>query len=146
MSLRFMQHLCLFAVVAACGLAGCATPGVTYARAHPELSPIQRQIIITGRIPGGATAAGMTMEQVKVAVGNPRQREQLNGGEVWLYVHERFLDINPRDDAGAAFGSGPNSQRNFTETANLGPRPSVVEKARVFFHGDRVTQVQLTRE
>lgn len=141
-----MNHLWLFALVAAFGFAGCATPGATYAKAHPKLSPVHRQIIITGRIPGGATAAGMTMEQVKVAVGNPRQHEQLNGGEVWLYMHERFLDISPRDDVGAVFGSGPNSQRNFTETANLGPRPSVVEKARVFFHGDRVTQVQLTRE
>lgn len=141
-----MKHLCLVAVIAVGGFTGCATPGATYAKAHPELSPIHRQIITTGRIPGGATAAGMTMEQVKVAVGNPTQREQLNGGEVWLYVYERFLDIDPRDAASTAFSSGPNSQRNFTETANLGPRPSVVEKARVFFHGDRVTQVQLTRE
>ncbi len=101
---------------------------------------------MTGKIPGGVSAAGMTMEQVKAAVGNPRQREQLTGGEVWTYVHERYLDISPRDDAGATFGSGPNSQRNFTETANLGPRPAVIEKARVFFRGDRVTQVQLTRE
>lgn len=136
----------LFGVLAVSGFAGCSTPGAMYVKAHPELSPVHRQIITTGRIPGGTTAAGMTMEQVTAAVGNPRQREQLNGGEVWLYVHERFLDISPRDSAGAAFSSGPNSQRNFTETANLGPRPSVVEKARVFFRGDRVTQVQLTRE
>ena len=107
---------------------------------------MHRQILMSGKIPGGVAAAGMTMEQVKMAVGNPRQREPLNGGEVWIFVHERFVDISPRDDAGAAFSSGPNSQRNFTETANLGPRPSVIEKARVFFRGDRVTQVQITRE
>jgi outer membrane protein assembly factor BamE (lipoprotein component of BamABCDE complex) len=146
MSLRLVRNLSLSAVVAAFGLAGCATPGATYVKAHPELSPVHRQIILTGRIPGGATAAGMTMEQVQAAVGSPRQREPLNGGEVWLYVHERFLDVSPRDDAGSALSSGSNTQRNFTETANLGPRPSVIEKARVFFRGNRVTQVQLTRE
>ena len=141
-----MKHLWWFAALAVVGFAGCATPGARYAKAHPELSAAHRQIITTGRIPGGTAAAGMTREQVQAAVGNPRQREPLNGGEVWLYEHERFMDISPRDDAGAAFSSGPNSQRNFTETANLRPRPSVVEKARVFFRGDRVTQVQLTRE
>ena len=141
-----MKTFWLLAGIAISCLAGCASPGATYARAHPELSPMHRQILMSGKIPGGVAAAGMTMEQVKVAVGNPRQREPLNGGEVWIFVHERFVDISPRDDAGAAFSSGPNSQRNFTETANLGPRPSVIEKARVFFRGDRVTQVQITRE
>lgn len=105
---------------------------------------MHRQILSTGKIPGGMAAAGMTMEQVKLALGNAREHESLNGGEAWVYVHQRFLDISPRDDAGAAYGTGPNNQRNFTETANLGPRPSVIEKARVFFRGDRVTQVQLT--
>ena len=141
-----MKSIWLLALSTVFCLPGCSTSGATYAKAHPELSPIHRQILMTGRIPGGVAAEGMTMEQVRAAVGNPRQREQLSGGEVWSYVHERFPDISPRDDAGAVFGSGPNSQRNFTETANLGPRPSVVEKARVFFRGERVTQVQLARE
>ncbi len=141
-----MKHFFLFAAAVIFTIAGCATPGANYVKAHPELSAMHKQILTTGKIPGGAAAAGLTMEQVKLAVGNPSQREQISGGEAWTYVHERFLDISPRDDAGAAYGSGANGQRNFTETANLGPRPSVVEKARVFFRGDRVTQVQLTRE
>ena len=145
MSRAFLIFACSVALAVA-GLTGCASPGAAYAKAHPDLPPIHRQILTTGRIPGGNAAAGMTMEQVKAAVGNPSHREQLTGGEVWTYVHERYLDISPRDDAGANFGSGPNSQRNFTETANLGPRPAVIEKARVFFRGDRVSQVQITRD
>jgi outer membrane protein assembly factor BamE (lipoprotein component of BamABCDE complex) len=141
-----MKQIGLFALSVAACLAACSTPAASYAKAHPELSPMHRQILVTGRIPGGAAAAGLTMEQVKLAVGSPRQRERLNDGEVWVYVHERHLDISPRDDPSTVYGWAPNSQRNFTETAVLGPRRSVVEKARVFFRGDRVTQVQITRE
>ncbi|MEO6739310.1 MAG: hypothetical protein ABIP20_03600 [Chthoniobacteraceae bacterium] len=77
-----MKSIRLLALAAIFCLPGCSAPGATYAKAHPELSPVHRQILVTGRIPGGVAAAGMTMEQVKVAVGNPRQREQLSGGEV----------------------------------------------------------------
>ncbi len=96
-------------------------------------------------IPGGMAAEGMTKEQVRLAVGNPKRLEQTAAGDVWVYVHERFLDVSPADDPSAAYGSGPNAQRNFTETANLGPRPSVHEVAKVFFRGDRVTHVQIGR-
>ena len=89
---------------------------------------------------------GMTKEQVKLAVGDPKRLQQTGAGDVWVYVHERFLDVSPADDPGAAYGTGPNAQRNFTETANLGPRPSVRETARVFFRGDRATHVQIGRE
>jgi len=134
------------ALVAISCLGGCASPRVAYAKAHPELSPTHRQILISGKIPGGMAAAGMTKDQVKLAVGNPKQLEQTSAGDVWVYVHERFLDVSPSDDPGQAYGSGPNAQRNFTETTNLGPRPSVREIARVFFRGDRVTHVQIGRE
>ena len=105
-----------------------------------------RQILSTGKIPGGAAVAGMTKEQVKLAVGSPKRTEQAGAGEAWLYVHQRFLDTSPREDADAAFDTGPDRQRNFTETAHLGPRPSVIEKATVFFRGDRATHVVIGRE
>ncbi len=136
----------LLAAAAISCLAGCASPGVAYAKSHPELPPAHRQILLSGKIPGGIAVAGMSKEQVDLAVGSPKRLEQTAGGEVWVYVHERFLDISPADAPGAAYGTGPNAQRNFTETANLGPRPSVRETARVFFRGDRATHVQIGRE
>ena len=145
-AMKALHIIAVLAMSAVLCLPGCSTPGAAYAREHPELSPVHRQILVTGRIPGGVAAEGMTKEQVKAAVGNPRQREPVDGGEVWIFMHERSLDVSPRDDAGVAFGSGPDRQRNFTETASLGPRPAVIEKARVFFRGDRVAQVQITQE
>ena len=137
----------LIAAAAILHLAGCASsPRIAYAKAHPELAPAHRQILLSGKIPGGMAAEGMTKEQVKLAVGSPKRLEQAGTGDVWVYVHERFLDISPADASGAAYGTGPNAQRNFTETANLGPRPSVRETARVFFRGDRATHVQIGRE
>ena len=125
----------LIAAAAILHLAGCASsPRIAYVKAHPELSPAHRQILLSGKIPGGMAAEGMTKDQVKLAVGSPKRLEQTGTGDVWVYVHERFLDISL------------NAQRNFTETANLGPRPSVRETARVFFRGDRATHVQIGRE
>lgn len=88
----------------------------------------------------------MTKEQVRLAAGNPARVEKMNAEEVWVYVHERFLDIDPHDDPSAKFGSGPNNQRNFTETANLGPRPVINEVKAIFFKGDRATHTQISQE
>ena len=145
-TLKLRGIIAAFAAVAISCLVGCASPRTAYAKAHPELSPTHRQILMTGKIPGGMAVGGMTKEQVKLAVGNPKRLEQTPAGDVWVYVHERFLDISPADAPGAAYGTGPNAQRNFTETTNLGPRPSVRETARVFFRGDRATHVQIGRE
>ena len=141
-----MQLPAFIAAVALSCLAGCAGPRVAYAKSHPELSPAHRQILLSGKIPAGMAASGMTKEQVKLAVGSPKRLEQTPAGDVWAYVHERFLDVSPADDPGTAYGTGPNAQRNFTETANLGPRPSVKEVARVYFRGDHATHVQIGRE
>lgn len=146
MILTLMKSIRFLAVSAILTLAGCATRGAAYAKAHPEISPTHRQILITGKIPGGTAAAGMTKEQVRLAVGSPKRIKQASTGEAWVYVHQRFLDVSPRDETDAAFGAGPDRQRNFTETAHLGPRPSVTEKATVFFRGDRATHVVIGRE
>ena len=68
--------------------------------------------------------SGMTKEQVKLAVGNPKRLEQTAAGDVWVYIHERFLDVSPADDPGAAYGTGPNAQRNFHRDGK--PRPKAI--------------------
>jgi len=141
-----MKAVHCIAVLFTCCLTGCSTPGSAYAKAHPELSPAHRQILLTGTIPGGLAVEGMTKEQVRLAIGNPTRLEKYNGQDVWIYVHQRFVDISPADDPHEQYNTGSNNQRNFTETANLGVRPSVNEVTTVFFNGERATQAQISRE
>lgn len=82
----------------------------------------------------------------RLAMGDPARLEKSNGEEVWVYVRQTFLDVGPGEDPGSPYGSGPNDQRNFTETASLGPRPSVNEVTGIFFRGDVATHAQITRE
>ena len=46
MMLRLSVHLLAFA-----SLAGCANPGQTYAKSHPELPAAHQQILARGKIP-----------------------------------------------------------------------------------------------
>ena len=125
---------------------GCSTPGSQYAKAHPELPPAHRQILATGEIPGGIAVEGMTKAQIRLAKGNPNRSEMLNGQDVWAYIHNRFTDILPADDSGPKFGSGSSNQKNFTETANSGVRPTINEVTSIFFNGDRATHAQISQE
>ena len=141
-----MKAVCFLSVLGIFCFSGCATPGSQYARAHPELSAAHREILSNGTIPGGSAVEGMTKDQVRLAVGNPTRVEKFNGRDVWIYVHQRFVDVSPGEDRGSAFSSGSNNQRNFTETAHLGPRTSFNEVTTIFFDGDRATHTQITRE
>ena len=117
-----MKSPCFAALLALSCLSGCSTPGATYARAHPELSPAHRQILKEGKVPGGGAVEGMTQEQVRLAIGNPSTFEKINGEDAWIYPHERLLEIGTRTD--------------FTATAE--------EKMTIFFRGDRAAYAQIT--
>lgn len=135
----------LAALAIAC-FSGCSTPGSQYAKAHPELSRAHRTILTTGIIPGGGDVGGMSKGLIRLAAGDPARVEKVNGGDVWVYVRERLMDMSPGDDPHAQFGSGPNKQRNFTETAQLGPRPMIKEVTSIFFQGDRATHAAISQE
>ena len=141
-----MKAACLIASLAIACLSGCSTPGSQYAKAHPELSAVQRQILISGEIPGGNAVEGMTKEQVRLAVGNPTSVEKINGQDIWVYVREKSLETSPANDPSNIYGSGPNKQQNFTETAIIGPQPIIIEAKGVFFKGDRATITQIRRQ
>lgn len=117
-----MKSLWLVALLALSCLSGCSTPGATYAKAHPELLPTHRQILIDGKVPGGGAVEGMTQEQVRLAIGNPATFEKINGEDAWIYPHERLREISTRDD--------------FISPAD--------EKMTIFFHGDRAEYAQIT--
>ena len=117
-----MKSIVVTFLFAAFFVAGCSTQGSSYAKSHPELSPLHRQILTTGEIMGGNAVDGMTKEQVELAMGSPTTLEKIDGQDAWIYVHPRFVDVRLRDNAGANFGSGADSHRKFAGNANRGLR------------------------
>src|SRR5580704_15762741 len=84
----------LLLATVACALAGCATPSQTYAKQHPELPAAQLQILKTGKIPDGTAVAGMTQEQVKLAMGiEPAQYTKIDGLDAWVYVQKKLSTV-----------------------------------------------------
>jgi hypothetical protein len=135
----------LILAVIACGLAGCATPGQTYAQQHPELPAAQLQILKTGKIPDGTAVAGMTQEQVKLAMGiEPAQYTKVDGQDAWVYVQKKLsasgftaanqMDSNRRDNR---------SQHPMGEGESHAPEDQVQIKTTVYFQGDRATHADV---
>jgi outer membrane protein assembly factor BamE (lipoprotein component of BamABCDE complex) len=66
---------------------GCQTPpGVKYAKQHPELTPQQRTIFTEKKVTDINAVAGLTKEQIRIALGEPTQFDHQEGSEVWIYV------------------------------------------------------------
>jgi outer membrane protein assembly factor BamE (lipoprotein component of BamABCDE complex) len=131
-----MKTICFIVVVAVFCVSGCSSPGSQYAKAHPELSPTHRNILITGRIPGGDAVEGMTKEQVKLAMGNPTKSETVNGQDVWIYVN----------DTGFSFVA--DNQSNLTSSpshADPGSRLLTTETMTIYFQGDHATVTRISQ-
>jgi hypothetical protein len=71
-----------------CLFAACVNPARTYVTQHSELSPEQRKILLAGKIPDGDAVAGMTKEQVRLAMGaDPDQFTKIDGQDAWVYLY-----------------------------------------------------------
>ena len=131
-----MKTACVITFFALFCLSACSTVGSEYAKAHPALTQAQRQILINGKIPGGLAVDGMTKEQVRLAIGNPVSVERYNGGEAWIYLHEKMSGNTPPGQETAS-RPGPDA---------MGPRHRKNEKTTIFFQGDRATHTQISEE
>ena len=128
-------------------LTGCANPGQSYANKHPELSAAHRQILTRGSIPGGDAVAGMSREQVKLAMGgDPATFDKINGEDAWVYVHKKMVGNSSFDGGERPGNSRMETDHSFSQTENLGPRLDVDVKTTVFFQGDRATHAQVGEE
>jgi outer membrane protein assembly factor BamE (lipoprotein component of BamABCDE complex) len=133
-----------------CGfLQGCASPASTYAGKHPELSAEQRKILTTGKIPAGGEVAGMTREQVRLAMGSdPAQFTKIEGNDAWVYVREKdpgavqlggFADTHPSGAGSGAYGSQvPDFPEPGTEKRNV--------RTTILFQGDRAIRAEVSEE
>ena len=141
-----MKPLLLILLAAVASLAGCANPGSSYAAKHPELSPAHRQILLRAKIPSGDAVAGMTREQVKLAMGSdPTTFDKIGAEDVWIYVRKKGVGRGSFDDERSG-SSSMGSSLSFTESADFSPRVDVDLKTTIFFQGDRATHAQTTDE
>jgi len=92
-----------------------------------------------GKIPGGDAVAGMTKEQVKLAMGSPATFDKINGEDVWIYVGERPSETNSLYSP----PSSMDSHRSFTETSDFAAFYTKVRTA-IHFKGDRAVYAQIT--
>ncbi len=137
-----------FAVLLSLGvLTSCANQGQSYLKAHPELSPAHRQIFVRGEIPSGDAVAGLTREQIKLAMGrDPATFDKANGEDVWVYSRKQMVG-NSSFDGNARGGSARmENDHSFSPTEDLGPRMDVEVKTSIYFQGDRATHAQVTEE
>ncbi len=140
--MKYLVPFLLAAVAAAFG--GCATPAQTYAKQHPELTPEQVQIFNTGRIPDGTAVAGMTQEQVKIAmVVEPVQYTKVDGQDAWIYVQKKLsaggiTPIDPTIDR-----RDKRSRESLMDSESHAPSDQPLIKTTVYFQGDRATRADV---
>jgi hypothetical protein len=140
-----MKFTIYFLTVAlACALIGCASRGQTYAQQHPELSAAQRQIFATGKIPDGAAVAGMTREQVQLAMGmDPAQYTKIDGQDAWVFVSKKLSPM-PLTTTRADFQGPDNRNRSLMdEPDNQAPQNQAQTKTTVIFSGERAVRADV---
>lgn len=144
--MNFTRPLLLLAALA---LAGCANARQTYVSKHPELSPAQRQLFVSGKIPPGDAVAGLTRDQVALVMGgDPSSYDKSEGEDVWVFRKDKPVEKSPDEAPPSASNAS-----NFNDVPQLqspdsgsysGPDAVVVTK--VFFKGDRATHAQRYEE
>ncbi len=145
--------LSLFAAVAI--LAGCTTPAQTYAGKHSELSSEHRRILLTGKIPDGAAVAGMTREQVRLAMGvDPTQFTKLDNMDAWVFEKEQSISVEDFDEQARHERSQSNQVGSGSGSSWLDREPSngynaPVEKGNVrttvLFNGDHAVRAEVEK-
>lgn len=144
------RSLLAFAVVC---LAGCVSLRAAYVKAHPELSTAHRDILLVGKVPEGDAAAGMTKEQVRLAMGSdPAQFTTVDGVDAWVYFTERGGDkASPEKPAHSGKGSAHSGGKFADQAKSDATTSSGTEsgggktETTIFFNGDRATRVSVTR-
>jgi hypothetical protein len=136
-TIPFVALLIVFA------LCGCGTVGEKYVSQHPELSPEHQAILKTGKVPDGTAIAGMTREQVQLAMGiDPTQYTKIDGQDAWVYVRKRLA-------ASSLSTSVPELDRRDSRNRSDLPedRPSSQDqgfiKTTIFFQGEVATRAEV---
>jgi outer membrane protein assembly factor BamE (lipoprotein component of BamABCDE complex) len=136
-------------IFAALGLlAACTNEGQTYVKSHPELNPVQRKMIITGKIPNGTAVAGLTRDQIRLAMGvDPYTIDRQGDEDVWVFTHKKAVASDPAFAETAASGALDKEHGySETDTEQKTPRIDVDVKTSVYFQGNIATHAQTVEE
>jgi len=134
--------------IALCLLAACTNEGQTYAKNHPELTPAQRRIMATGQIPDGTAVAGLTRDQIRIAMGSdPATFDRVGDEDAWVFSHKKAIAKNP-EFANAPSDSVLDRSHGYseTDTDQNAPRVDVDVKTTVFFNGNIATHAHTSEE
>lgn len=146
MTLPFFQGFRLpLCLVTVCLLAACASTAQTYAKQHPELPAAHAEILNTGKVPDGTAIAGMTREQVTLALGEPTQYTKVDGHDAWVYVRRRLgtNGISAANDP-AFDHRDVRSQHSIAEAeGSHAPEDQQPVKTTVHFDGDKATRAEV---
>ncbi|MEP6668783.1 MAG: hypothetical protein ABJF10_06510 [Chthoniobacter sp.] len=132
-------------LAATLALAGCASPAQTYAQQHPELSAKQLEILNTGKIPDGDAVAGMTREQIQLAMHQePTQYTKVDGQDAWVYVVKKLSAMNLTMANDATFNRQDNrSRHSLAEEENHAPNDQPTTRTTVYFQGNVATRAEV---
>ena len=142
------NSISLFALLTLGLLSGCANPGQSYASKHPELSATHRQILATGKVPSGDAIAGMTGEQVKLAMGGyPAVFDKVGGENAWVYVHRKTVTAKPDEDVTMKPNSGRHGKKNKSPESGRAETGKAVDvKTTIFFVKDVATHAEYSED
>lgn len=127
---------------------GCETPGHAYVKQHPELTPQQQKIFLTKRIIDPTSVAGLTRDQIHIALGEPTQLEKIEGADAWIYIRpksDQYMHpfIGPGGSSVGSAGAGmagqaPGIPTEKTEQGTL--------RTTIFFDGDHAVRAEIENE
>jgi outer membrane protein assembly factor BamE (lipoprotein component of BamABCDE complex) len=131
-------------LLAACLISGCGTPGQVYAKQHPDLSPAHLQILKTGKVPDGDAIAGMTREQVQIAMGvEPAQYTKVDGHDAWIYVRKNLVATPLTTNSTPEIDRQDNrSKGSLLDTPNQAPQNQEQMRTTVYFDGNVATRAE----
>jgi len=125
---------------------GCQNPGADYVKQHPELSPEQRQIFVEKKVTDVRAVAGLTKEQIRVALGEPTQFDNIEGDEAWIYIKSKSGGSGPAaqlHNAGQAAGTELGGMAP-AQGGGGGSAGSI--RTTIFFDGNQATRATIAQE
>jgi hypothetical protein len=122
---------------------GCqSSPGRAYAKQHPELTPQQREIFMKKKVADINAVAGLTKEQIRIALGEPTQFENVEGVESWIYLR-RNTEIDAENNmravmSGTDRGSMSGAGIGGTHMSDAAPVNNI--RTTIYFNGNTATR------
>jgi len=139
------SHILCLALLAAPILTGCETASESYARQHPELPAQHRAILRTGKVPDGTAIAGMTREQVQLAMGvEPTQYTKVDGLDAWVYVRKKLMPTSLSTTTSELDHRDNRNRSTLAEEDRQSPQDMPQIKTTVIFQGNVAVRAEVT--